>query len=58
MNLVSQYADRTVVMANGSILLDGPTSAVFSEVETLKKAFIKPPPIAILDKELRPTGIP
>ena len=58
MNLVTQYADRTVVMANGEILLDGPTNKVFSEQETLKKAFIKPPPIAVLDKELEPNGVP
>ncbi len=58
MNLVTQYADRTVVMANGEILLDGPTSKVFSEQETLKRAFIKPPPIAVLDKELEPNGVP
>jgi energy-coupling factor transport system ATP-binding protein len=58
MNLVTQYADRTIVMANGTVLLDGPTSKVFSEVETLKKAFIKPPPIATLDEELKPLGIP
>jgi energy-coupling factor transport system ATP-binding protein len=57
MNLVTQYADRTVVMANGEILLDGPTSKVFSEQETLKKAFIKPPPIAVLDKELQADGV-
>lgn len=58
MNLVTQYADRTVVMANGEILLDGPTGKVFSEQETLRKAFIKPPPIAVLDKELEPDGVP
>jgi energy-coupling factor transport system ATP-binding protein len=58
MNLVTQYADRTVVMANGEILLDGSTSKVFSEHDTLKRAFIKPPPIAILDKELEPNGVP
>lgn len=58
MNLVTQYADRTVVMVNGEIVLDGPTPKVFSETETLKKAFIKPPPIAILDKALEPDGFP
>jgi len=46
------------VMANGEILLDGATSAVFSETETLRKAFIKPPPIALLDKELESLGVP
>jgi energy-coupling factor transport system ATP-binding protein len=58
MNLITQYADRTVVMCNGEVLLDGPTAKVFSDLETLKKAFIKPPPIALLDKELEPYGVP
>jgi energy-coupling factor transport system ATP-binding protein len=58
MNLVTQYADRTIVMADGEILLDGATSKVFSETDALKKAFIKPPPIATLDKELEPEGFP
>jgi energy-coupling factor transporter ATP-binding protein EcfA2 len=58
MNLVTEYADRTIVMANGEILLDGRTAEVFSELDTLKKAFIKPPPIAILDKELESEGVP
>jgi len=58
MNLVTQYADRTVVMMDGEILLDGPTSKVFSELDTLKKAFIKPPPIVLLDKELESDGVP
>ena len=58
MNLITQYSDRTVVMVNGEVLLDGPTSKVFSDLETLKKAFIKPPSIALLDKELEPYGVP
>ncbi len=58
MNLITQYSDRTVVMVNGEVLLDGPTSKVFSDIETLKKAFIKPPSIALLDKELEPYGVP
>ena len=58
MNLVTQYADRTVVMGNGEILLDGPTEKVFTEVETLKKTFIKPPPVSLLARELEPYGIP
>jgi energy-coupling factor transporter ATP-binding protein EcfA2 len=58
MNLVTEYADRTIVMANGEILLDGSTAKVFSELDVLKKAFIKPPPIALLDKELESEGVP
>ena len=57
MNLITQYSDRTVVMCNGEVLLDGPTARVFSDLEPLKKAFIKPPPIALLDKELEPYGV-
>jgi energy-coupling factor transport system ATP-binding protein len=58
MNLITQYADRTVVMREGEVLLDALTAKVFSEIDTLKKAFIKPPPIALLDKELEPYGVP
>lgn len=58
MNLVTQYADRTIVMTNGEVLLDGPTPKVFSELDTLKKAFIKPPPVSVLDTELEPEGVP
>ncbi len=58
MNLVTQYADRTVVMCEGEVLLDAPTAKAFSEIDTLKKAFIKPPPIALLDKELESYGVP
>jgi energy-coupling factor transport system ATP-binding protein len=58
MNLVTQYADRTVVMREGEVLLDAPTANAFSQIDTLKKAFIKPPPIALLDKELEPYGVP
>lgn len=58
MNLVTQYADRTIVMGNGEILVDAPTDKVFSQVETLKKTFIKPPPISLLARELEPYGVP
>lgn len=58
MNLVTQYADRTVVMGNGGVLLDGPTGKVFTEVETLKKTFIKPPPVSLLARELEQYGVP
>jgi energy-coupling factor transport system ATP-binding protein len=58
MNLITQYAERTVVMRDGEVLMDGPTADVFSELDILKKAFIKPPPIALLDKELEPYGVP
>lgn len=43
MEIVARYAERTVVMAEGRKLLDGPTNEVFAQVEILKKAFVKPP---------------
>ncbi|MEM3061519.1 MAG: ATP-binding cassette domain-containing protein [Candidatus Bathyarchaeia archaeon] len=43
MKLVSLYAKRTVVMLGGRILLDGPTDEVFTRIEDLEKAFIRPP---------------
>jgi energy-coupling factor transport system ATP-binding protein len=57
MNLVAQYADRTVVMGNGEVLLDGPTGEVFREVEMLRKTFIKPPPVTLLANELASYGV-
>jgi len=58
MNLVTQYAERAIVMLNGEVLLDGPTADVFGEIETLKKAFLKPPPISLLARELEGHGVP
>jgi len=57
MNLITQYAKRTIAMCQGEVLLDGPTADVFSQVDTLKKTFIRPPPISLLSKELTPYGI-
>jgi len=57
MNLITQYAKRTIAMCQGEILLDGPTADVFGQVDTLKKTFIRPPPISLLSKELAPYGI-
>jgi len=57
MNLITQYAKRTIAMCQGEVLLDGPTADVFSQVDTLKKTFIRPPPISLLSKELAPYGI-
>jgi hypothetical protein len=45
-------------MREGEVLLDAPTANAFSQIDTLKKAFIKPPPIALLDKELEQYGVP
>lgn len=57
MNLIAQYAERTVAMCQGEILLDGPTPEVFRQAETLKKTFIRPPPVCLLAQELEPYGV-
>lgn len=54
MNLLSLYSERVIVMANGEVLLDGPTQETFCETETLKKASIKPPEVYELASQLLP----
>jgi energy-coupling factor transporter ATP-binding protein EcfA2 len=57
MDLVAQYADRLVVMAEGRIIADGPKRKVFDMKEELEKAFLKPPQITLLSQLLRDYGI-
>ena len=49
-------ADRVIVMHEGGVLLDGTPGAVFSEVETLRKAGLAVPQTTELLYELRRTG--
>lgn len=42
MGLAAEYANRTVVMRDGSILLDGPTRVVFSDETRLSQASLFP----------------
>ena len=46
MEIVARYAERTVVMSDGRIILDGPTNEVFLKSDILMKAFVRPPQIA------------
>lgn len=48
MPIVALYAKRTIVMAQGRILADGPTREVFSHPEVLEKTFVEPPQITRL----------
>ncbi len=57
MEIVAKYAERTVVMANGRKLLDGPTNEVFAEHELLRKAFVKPPQPTRAAYALRKYGV-
>lgn len=58
MDLIAEYTDRTIVMGEGKILLDGPTSWVFTQTDILEKAFLKPPQITRLAQGLGVYGIP
>jgi len=52
MRVVAQYAQRTVVLANGEVILDGPTREVFSKPDILESTFLSPPQITSLGQKL------
>jgi energy-coupling factor transport system ATP-binding protein len=55
MRIVSKFTSRVIVIHQGQILLDGSPSEVFAREDLLKKAYIEPPEIAQLAREL---GLP
>lgn len=57
MRIVAEYTQRTIVMANGRIILDGETREVFSHPEILKQSYIEPPNITKLSLILKDCGI-
>lgn len=46
MQLVTEYAARTVVVGEGSIRADDATAAVFGDERMLRDAGLRPPPLA------------
>lgn len=52
MNIVAEFAPRTVVMAQGRILADGPTRQVLTNQELLAQTFLKSPQITRLAQSL------
>lgn len=58
MNIVASYAQRSVVLSNGRILLDGTTRQVFSQPDILAQAFVKPPQITRLAQALTDFSFP
>jgi energy-coupling factor transport system ATP-binding protein len=52
MNIVAEFAPRTVAMAQGRVLADGPTRQVLTNQELLAQAFIKAPQITRLAQSL------
>lgn len=57
MKFVAQVAERTILMADGRIIGDGPTRSILMDVEMLKNASIKPPQIAELCDGLKKFGL-
>jgi energy-coupling factor transport system ATP-binding protein len=57
MKFVAETARRTILMAGGEIVLDGPTREVLYAVEVLKKNAIKPPQVVQLSVELKRRGV-
>ena len=48
MRIVADYAERTVVLGQGQILLDAPTRQVFAQPEILQQTYVEPPQITRL----------
>ncbi|MFE1664846.1 ABC transporter ATP-binding protein [Microbacterium sp. P02] len=45
MQLVTEYADRTVILADGRIVADAPTTEVFADDDRIVRAGLRPPPL-------------
>jgi energy-coupling factor transporter ATP-binding protein EcfA2/uncharacterized protein YlbG (UPF0298 family) len=57
MDIVAKYAQRVIVMKNGSVLLDGKAKEVFSQVEVLRDAYVTPTQISLLSNRIRDLGL-
>jgi energy-coupling factor transport system ATP-binding protein len=56
MPIVAQYARRVILMSEGKILADDETARVFSQPDTLAKAFLEPPEITQLAQSVQELG--
>ena len=54
MGLVADYAERTIALCKGKLLLDGPTKEVFAQEELLRTTFIMPPQVTQLANRIKP----
>ena len=52
MEVVSDFAERLVVMANGRILARGVAEEVFANEELMRSAYVEPPQVVALAAEL------
>ena len=56
MPIVGKYANRVIVMGQGLIMADGPTSQVFTQSQVLKKTFLAPPQLTQLAQSVQDLG--
>jgi energy-coupling factor transport system ATP-binding protein len=57
MDLIAHYAERLIVLWNGKIILDAPTSEAFARREILAQTFLRPPVAAEIAANLHDLGI-
>jgi len=57
-NVVAQYVPRTVVMAEGRVVADGPTRQALTDWAALEMADVKPPQVTRVARRLARYGIP
>ncbi|MGE5573603.1 MAG: energy-coupling factor ABC transporter ATP-binding protein [Bacteroidota bacterium] len=57
MNFVATYTDRVVVMTEGKVIKEGSPREVFSDWESMKRAFIAPPQVSKLAHMLAGKGV-
>lgn len=57
MRLVQEYADRVVVMSNGLILFDGPSSGLFDQEEVLTQSNLRRTLLHDIVNELKRRGV-
>ena len=58
MNIVAEYASRTLVMKDGEIFADAATRDIFSDPEKLKETSLRPPQVTMLAQSLADFGFP
>jgi energy-coupling factor transport system ATP-binding protein len=58
MMLVAEHIPRTIVLCDGAILVDGPTTEVLPQVERLERTFLAPPQITLFAQAFREAGFP
>ena len=58
MELAAEYSQRTVVMRQGKVILDGSTRDVYADTEKLQGTHLNPPQITLLGQMLKNEGFP